>query len=83
MSIKPEELTGVPGMEMEELLKLIRPRGLSGEQDYLMSWLSARPAQMRSRHSVEIDPEARCETVLSALLKEPCSKIIPFKKPNG
>lgn len=80
MIIKPEELSGPSGMEMEDLLKLIRPEGIKAEQDYLLSWLSAEPAQMRSLRSMELDPEKRCETVLSALLREPCNKVVPFKK---
>jgi len=88
MGIKPEEFSSVPGLdpgvepgiEIQELLNLVRPGGISSEQDYLLSWLSAKPGQMRSLRSMELDPEKRLETVLSALLKEPCNKVFPFKK---
>jgi len=82
MGIKPEEICQPSGMGMDELLKLIRPEGIKGEQDYLLSWLSAKPGQMRSLRSVELDKEKRLETVLSALLKEPCNKVVPFKNPR-
>lgn len=82
MSVKPEELSRFSDMEMDELMKLIRPETLRGEQDYLSSWLSAKPGQMRSLSSMELDPDKRIDTVLSALLKEPPEKVVPFKKPR-
>ena len=50
------------------------------KQVYLLSWLSAKPAQMRALASMELDPQKRFDTVLSALLKERSANVIPFKK---
>ncbi len=61
---------------MEEVIEISAAKRLTDNQNYLLSWLIAPPAQLRSG---DIDSDKRYETVLSVLHKERNSKVIPFK----
>lgn len=57
----------------------LRPARFEDQENYLLNWLTATPAQMRTLKSLELDPERRHEAVLTALLKDRNRNVIPFK----
>ncbi|OGP93995.1 MAG: hypothetical protein A2V53_02225 [Deltaproteobacteria bacterium RBG_19FT_COMBO_56_10] len=61
---------------MEEVFEIAKAKRLTDKQNYLLSWLTAPPAQLRC---AEIDPGKRFETVLSVLRKDRSRNVIPFK----
>lgn len=63
--------------EMEDQqFEVTAAKRLTDKQNYLLSWLVASPAQLRSSG---VDVDKRFETVLSVLHKERSRKVIPFK----
>ncbi|GEM_PF-7064750 len=67
------------GPDKEEPTARARPARLEDQENYLLNWLTATPAQMRTFSSRELDPERRHEAVLSALLKERSRNVVPFR----
>lgn len=61
---------------MEEVFEIAQAKRLTDKQNYLLSWLTATPTQMRS---AIVDPDKRFEAVLSVLLKDRSRNVIPFK----
>jgi hypothetical protein len=61
---------------MEEVFEISTHKRLTDKQNYLLSWLTASPSQLRS---AVVDPEQRFETVLSILHRERSKNVLPFK----
>lgn len=61
---------------MEDVFEIAQTKRLTDKQNYLLSWLTATPSQMRS---AVVDPDKRFETVLSVLHRDRSRNIIPFK----
>ena len=59
-----------------EVFEAAQTKRLTDKQNYLLSWLTATPSQLRCG---EIDAEKRFETVLAVLLKERNRNVLPFK----
>lgn len=52
---------------------------LSDKSNYILNWLTASPAQLRSSISIDLDLNKRLEAVLESLHKEKEGTVLPFK----
>lgn len=67
------------GYSMDDVFEISKAKRLTDKDNYLLSWLTAAPEQMRTGG---IDAGRRFETVLSVLQKERKRNVILFKKPR-
>lgn len=72
----PENTTVLEEGAHQDVFEAAQTKRLTDKQNYLLSWLTATPSQLRSG---EIDAEKRFETVLAVLLKERSRNVLPFK----
>lgn len=74
--MKPENTKSLEEGAVQDVFEAAQTKRLTDKQNYLLSWLTATPSQLRCG---EIDAEKRFETVLSVLLKERSRNVLPFK----
>lgn len=66
----------------DSFFKLKGAINLSDKSNYILNWLTASPAQLRSSVSADLDLNKRLEAVLESLHKEKEGTVIPFIKPR-
>jgi hypothetical protein len=72
----PENTTVLEEAAHQDVFEAAQSKRLTDKQNYLLSWLTATPSQLRCG---EIDAEKRFETVLAVLHKERSRNVLPFK----
>ena len=72
----PENTKALEEGAVQDVFEAAQTKRLTDKQNYLLSWLTATPSQLRCG---EIDAEKRFETVLAVLLKERSRNVLPFK----